>query len=128
MCFNCNPFCGNCKPPLTLCVLCPDCGTANMMTREQYLMYRGLKHRMTPEEREMHAAWDGNHPACEKCGNDIFDAMAERVRTKPCYRSHIICGYPCGKSNTPLKEGEEPCQKMVPLEKFTDELPDSLKN
>ena len=107
MCFSCNPFCGNCKPPVCLSVICDDCGRANIISRQDYLDARGLPYKGSSHRKV--------RIVCEKCGKDLSDSLEGRVKPKPCYRSHIICGYPCGRSVEKPKPQESACENMVPL-------------
>lgn len=119
MCFSCNPFCGNCKPPMMVSVMCPKCGSAAVISRERYLLLRGLKFRMSEADKELANTEESRFLFCGKCGEDISGILGERVKPKPCFRSGIICGYPCGRSVDEPKKGEPMCEKMVPLGKLS---------
>ncbi len=108
-------MCGACKPPLYFSVLCPVCGTPATVTREEFLMYFDLPHRLTDEERRMRVERAGERPTCAQCTSDITDAVRAAVMPEPCVKHGIVCGYPCGQRTVKPRQGAKPCPTMVPV-------------
>lgn len=84
MCWSCNPFCGNCKPPKPRPKICPNCKTLNMD--------------------------DPDEPVkCKKCGADL--PMRPPIEPVHCLFSDTICKTPCRKHKEPPKDGvPRPCK------------------
>ena len=115
MCETCNPLCGNCKPPALKAVVCPACGKATLLTREECLLHLGRPHRMTDAERAMAAERPFGAPACASCGASLREALEQRVVPRACSFSGIVCGYPCGQSSATRRPDDAPCAHQVPL-------------
>lgn len=111
-------MCGNCKPPLYFSVLCPECGRPSTITREEFLMYFDLPHRLTDEERRMRVDRVGEQPKCAVCEADITDVVRKAIVPEECIKSGIVCGYPCGQRTVAPREGAKACMHMVPLRKL----------
>ena len=117
MCWGCRPMCDSCKPPLYFSVTCPSCGLPVTTTREEYLMYFNLPHRLTDEERRMRKEREGERPFCPSCGADVTDVVRDAITPQPGLKSGIVCGYPCGQRTIEPRPGMKRCDKMVPLER-----------
>lgn len=118
MCWGCKPTCGNCKPPLHFYVQCPSCGHPHKVTREDYLCLMGYPHKRTAEERARTSEQVEQSFACTQCGSSVAGEAKGSIEPKPCAKSNIICGYPCGQRDS--KQGAEGkrCEKMVPLRRL----------
>lgn len=117
MCYaaSCNPLCGQCRPKRIVEASCPQCGAPRSMTREEYLIYFDLPHRASVLERKMLERGGVETPRCESCGCDMTEAFRAAVQPAPCRLHRVICGFPCGRSAEPHKEGTPPCKTVVPL-------------
>ena len=94
-------------------LLCPKCGKAKVLSREECLTRLGRKHR---KDSILAPAVDYSGPLlCTECGLDLQKTLEDAVEPLPCIRSHIICGYPCGAREKKLLDGEAKCRNMVPM-------------
>lgn len=131
MCWGCSPYCGKCKPAPIIPVVCPTCGKALMVTREEYLRVFGLPHRGSDAARraalaagpgstgrEKGALDDDGVPRCKRCGRDLTAELGSEVDPAPCRRSGIICGYPCGRRDEDPVRGAKRCETMVPVGRY----------
>lgn len=114
MCEVCLPTCGICKPMSVVMFACEECEMPGHVTREEYLMYAGLPHRLSEAELKMHGANAGKSLLCKECGRDLLETLRKRVPPAPCKRSRIICGFPCGCCMHD-HDPSNPCKTMVPV-------------
>lgn len=120
MCYaaSCNPSCGQCRPKRIFTVHCPDCGAPREVTREEYLILFDLPHRKNPIERKLIERGAGETPYCKGCGRDLTETVRGAIVPAPCRAQRILCGFPCGRSSEPEREGAMPCPTMVPLQRL----------
>jgi hypothetical protein len=86
MCWSCNPYCGNCKPPKEKPRLCVKCHAAN---------------------------FDTSLTKCRKCGADLPARVPPPI--VKCKYSGMICANPCGKhKKAPLDGRILPCKLNTP--------------
>ena len=119
MCYaaSCNPLCGNCRPKRIVEVPCPACSMPNSITREEYLILFDLPHRQSVLEKKIIERGGVKPPTCKACGADLLEAFRGAVQAAECKENRVICGFPCGRSEDPYREGAKPCPTMVPLGK-----------
>lgn len=117
MCYaaSCDPRCGQCRPKRIVEADCPQCGMPHSMTREEYLIYFGLPHRVGILEKKMLERGAVQAPRCPSCGCDLAKAFEAAVPPAPCRLQQVLCGFPCGRRNEPRKVDTPPCRTMVPL-------------
>jgi len=88
MCWSCNPYCGNCKPPKERPIICPQC-------KKVYI-------NITDEPMK-----------CKKCGSVLPKRPPRPIVN--CLYSGLICANPCGKYKDPPKDGIiKPCKLNTP--------------
>ena len=119
MCYasSCDPRCGKCKPKRLVEVACPDCGFMNSMSREEYLLFFNLPHKKNVLEKKILERGGVLAPACMMCGGGLTEAFEAAVQPRECQCNRVICGFPCGRSEEPYREGTLPCPTMVPVGK-----------
>lgn len=84
MCWSCNPYCGNCKPPKPRPKICPECKTLNFDNPEEPMK-------------------------CKKCGTELPKRPPRPV--VDCLFANVICANPCSKYTEPPKDGVPyPCK------------------
>ena len=116
MCETCNLFCGGCRPARLKAVLCPNCGKAIVLSRDECLTRLNRKYR---KDSTMAPTVDCSKGLiCAGCKTDLMPALEKTVEPLPCIRSGILCGWPCGLREKPLEPGEQKCQYMVPMAKL----------
>lgn len=123
MCYagSCNPSCGKCRPRRIVEVCCPRCGSANSLTREEYLIGFDLPHRMSIPEKKMLEKGTVKAPVCASCTADLSEVYRNAVPPRNCHLQNVLCGFPCGRSSEPFDPKAPKCQTMVPLGKMTPE-------
>lgn len=121
MCNICFPTCGRCKPVSIVLFTCLNCGRADNVTRDEYLMYANLPHKLSEAEAEMHEANAGAPLLCKECGTNLLETLQRKIVPAMCKRSQIQCGFPCGR-HTQDPEPSNPCTTMVPIGPY---LPDA---
>lgn len=109
MCETCNLMCGKCKPAALRGVLCPACGKATVLRREECIDALG---RPRTGRQEGSGAVEAR---CRWCGADLRATLEDILQPQPCRYSGIVCGYPCGQRKSERREGERPCFTMVPM-------------
>ena len=114
MCNICFPTCGRCRPISIVTFACPECGKADKVTREEYLMFTGRPHKLSEFEEKMHAENGGAPRVCAGCGCDLSDFLQQKITPTACKRSQITCGFPCGRHEQDPEPGN-PCMTMVPV-------------
>lgn len=87
MCEACLPTCGICKPMSVVMFVCEECEMPGNVSREEYLMYAGLPHRLTEGEAKMHEANAGSPLLCKECVCDLLEMLKKKVRPAPCRRT-----------------------------------------
>ena len=94
-------------------LLCPECGRAMVLSREECLVRLGRKHR---KSSNLAPKADYSEPLlCASCGRNLQGVLEDAIEPLPCARSQIVCGYPCGAREKPSLPGESKCQNMVPM-------------
>ena len=84
MCWSCNPFCGNCKPPQPRPKVCPKCKTLNFDDPDEAVK-------------------------CKKCGGELPKRPPRPV--VHCLLAGISCSNPCKKYKTAPEDGiVRPCK------------------
>ncbi len=114
MCNICFPTCGRCKPISIVVFTCLSCGKPDNVTREEYLMYTNLPHKLSDAELKMRADNGGAPLLCKECGNDLLETLRQKIQPTMCKRSQIQCGFPCGR-HTQDPTPDNPCATMVPI-------------
>lgn len=116
---SCDPRCGKCRPKRIVETKCPVCGHLCSITREEYLLLFDLPHKRNVMEEKILEHGGVERPVCSMCGSDMKEAFRVSVSPKPCRANRVVCGFPCGRSDDPYKEGRLPCTTMVPVGKLS---------
>lgn len=96
MCWSCNPYCGNCKPPKEKPIMCPHCKKFNFDITDEPMK-------------------------CKKCGSVLPERPARPIVN--CLYSEMICANPCGKYKNPPEDGIiRPCKHNTPPKNQLDLL------
>ncbi|NLP45011.1 MAG: hypothetical protein GX351_10355 [Peptococcaceae bacterium] len=86
MCWSCNPYCGNCKPPKPKPRQCLQCKAYTIDPERDY---------------------------CRKCGAKLPDHVPPPI--VKCEYSGMMCANPCGKYKKPSLDGKyTPCKLNTP--------------
>ena len=119
MCYaaSCDPRCGKCRPKRLVEVACPSCGFTNSMSREEYLLFFDLPHRKNILEQKILERGGVPAPICSMCGEPLAEAFKAAIVPRECSLNRVVCGFPCGRSDEPYREGALSCPTMVPLSK-----------
>ena len=88
------------------------------MSREEYLLLFDLPHKKNILEQKIIERGGVEEPTCMMCGQPLTDAFKAAVEPRACSVSRIVCGFPCGRSEEPYREGSLPCPTMVPVGKL----------
>ena len=113
MCMNCNAMCGKCRPPLLKGFVCPSCGKASILTRDDCMYILGYWLEVPSSKLDAMKESGNSCFLCEHCGASLADEVRKAVVPRKCQYSGIDCGWPCGKWNRIRREGESPCAKQV---------------
>lgn len=119
MCNVCFPTCGRCRPVSIVTFTCLECGKADKVSREEYLMYTELPHKLSEYEQKMHAANAGAPLLCKECGGNLLETLRQKIAPAQCKRSQILCGFPCGR-HTQDHNPSDPCATMVPVGAYAE--------
>lgn len=120
MCYtsSCDPRCGKCIPKKVVDLLCPECCSLNLISRESFLNTFELPHKRTLAEEGSFQRDGSSEPVCRQCGADLRETLRAAVEPQECQRSRIVCAYPCGRRNEPFVDDGQPCEHMVPLSRL----------